>query len=440
MPSSPVTTWWTEAKALAFRSHLLWYGLTAALVSGAPILLLPFLLSRLPAEQYANIVSMQIIVMFGGLLINLGVDGSVARDAFRARPRHLASQVTVALSTQIGGFIVLSGLALAMVGQLEGWIAYPREWIGITILGCLLQQVTLFTANLLRLLGRVRYYAALSILLATLEIGLSLILLYTVIPSWEARLWGFLTASSVSAGSATLLLWHMKLIQPPRHSRRVVRRMLRFGLPTLPHTLCSLLSAWADRFFVLRLCGAATAGVYAAAAQSVMIVSFVGSLANLAWTPWLFRQLSSRGTLHDVRSRIAARAYTLAGALVLSGVLVLGALAGYFLWLAPPSYASALSLLPWLVLGATANSVYKVSSNFLLFYGRTGYMAGVAFLILAISLAAQIVFVPRFGATASAVVFAAINVIQLTCTALLAARLLSNRGHTNAWIHPRSAP
>lgn len=402
---------------------MLWYGLTALLVSGIPILLLPFLLNRLPTAQYANIVSMQIIVMFGGLLINLGLDGSVARDALRTRPRHLASHVTLALGTQLAMFVLLSGLGLHFARDLERWIEFPASRFHLTLLGCFLQQVTFFTANLMRLLGRVRVYAALSICQAALEISLSLGLLYTVIPNWEARLWGLLTASVVTGAGAAGLLWRQDLIKPPRYGLRVLGRMLNFGLPTLPHTLFSLVSAWADRFLLIHLCGAATAGIYAAAAQSIMLINFVGSVVNLAWTPWLYRELSSRQTLAARRPQIARLTYLLAGLLLLGGLVLLALLAGYFQWIAPPAYRPALTLLPWLALGATANAIYKVGTNFLFYYGKTRYLAGVASLILVISLVAQFIFVPLYQGMASAIVFAVINLIQLACAWFMAGRL-----------------
>lgn len=418
---------WQKAKAALFASNIFWYGLTASLVSGVPILLLPFLITRLPAVQYANIVSLQIIAMFGGLLINLGMDSSVARDALRARPRHLATHVTLALGTQLISFMALVGVSLMAAGALERWINYPRNLIGLTLLGCLLQQQTLFTANLLRLLGRIKSYALLSISLASLEIGLSLVFIYTFPPTWEARLWGFLAASAFGGVASIMLLWHMGLIRRPRHSGPVLKRMLRFGLPTLPHTVFSLVSTWADRIILIRLCGAATAGVYAVGAQSVMIISFLGTVTNLAWTPWLYGQLSSRATLNETRNRIVARAYTIAKVLALISVLILGIIAGYFFWFAPPAYTGVLPLLPWLAMGAAANAIYKVPSNFLFFYGRTGYLAQVALLILVISLCAQMVFVPRYQAAASAVVFAAINLIQLAFTWGMASRLMRDR-------------
>lgn len=416
-----------KARALAFSSNILWYALTAALVSGVPILLLPFLINRLPAEQYANIVSLQIIAMFGGLLINMGVDSSVARDALRTRPRHLATHVTLALGTQLVGFVVLGGVALAAAGAVEKWITYPQERLGITLLGCLQQQQALLTANLLRILGRVRSYALLSIGLASLEIGLSLAFIYAFPPTWEARLWGFVFASATGASASIVLLWRMGFIQRPRHAGRVLKRMFRFGLPTLPHTVFSLVSAWADRIILIRLCGAGTAGVYAVAAQSVMVITFLGSVTNLAWTPWLFGQLSSRTTLGEAKHRLVAYAYTISKVLALISIILSGMITGYFLWFAPTAYAGVLPLLPWLALGAAANAIYKIPSNFLFFYGRTGYLAQVALLILVVSLVAQVIFVPMFQAAASAVVFATINLIQLALTWVMAARLMRNK-------------
>jgi O-antigen/teichoic acid export membrane protein len=412
-----------KIKDALLRSNLLWYGATASLVSGTPILLLPFLLNRLPAGAYAQAVSMQIIAMFGGLLITLGFDGSVARDALRARPRHLAAHVVIVLSTQAVMFALLSLVGLIFAHRLEEWIDYPARRLWPTLLGCFLQQITLFTANLMRLLGRVRAYAALSVAQAVLEISLSLALLYTVVPGWEARLWGFLTASGITASAAIVLLWSQGLVRRPRYINRVLRRMLNYGLPTLPHAVFSLMSAWADRFLLIRFCGIGVAGIYAAAGQSIFVINFVGSVANLAWTPWLYRHLSAKPTLNENRPRIARITYLLAGLLVAAGVIILGCLSAYFRWAAPVAYRKAVPLLPLLALGAISNAVYKVATNYLFFYGKTRFLAAVAFAILVISLAAQWLFVPIYQGMASAAIFALINIIQLACTWFMAARL-----------------
>lgn len=412
-------------------SNILWYGLTASLISGVPILLLPFLISRLTAGQYANIVSLQIIAMFCGLLINLGVDSSVARDALRVRPRHLATHVTLALGTQLMGFVLLSGVALVTAGTLEKWINYPQDRVGLGILGCLLQQQTLFTAHLLRILGRVKSYSLLNISLASLDIGLTLVFLYTHPPTWEARLWGFLISSAIVATISLVLLWRLGYIQRPRHSKRVLKRMFSFGLPTLPHTLFSLVAAWADRIILIGMCGAAVAGVYAVAAQSVMVITFVGSVTNLAWAPWLYGQLSFRATLWEAKPQTIAHAYVLVKVFAVISIILLGIITGYFFWCSPPAYAAVLPLLPWLALGAAANAVYKIYSSFLFFHGRTWYLAQVALLILVVSLVAQLLFVPLYQATASAVVFAVINLVQLAFTWVMALRLMSNIKRVN---------
>jgi O-antigen/teichoic acid export membrane protein len=206
----------------------------------------------------------------------------------------------------------------------------------------------------------------------------------------------------------------------------VLKRMLAFGLPTLPHSIFSLLAAWGDRWILIRFCGSAIAGVYAAAGQSIFVINFVGSVANLAWTPWLYTHLSSRRNLLEQRPRIVRSTYMLGGILAGLGIVIFFCLWAYFQWAAPLLYRSAIRYLPWLALGAIGNAVYKVGTSFLFFYGRTRYLAVLALIVLLQSIGAQWLLVPYYQGDASAIVFAGVNLVQMTAVWHMASRLYLN--------------
>ncbi len=408
-------------------SNILWYLVTSSIVSGVPIILLPFFVNRLPVEQYTHIVSFQIVVIAFGLLINLGVDGSVARDAQRLRRRHLASHVSLAICIQFLSFLLLSIITITASRSICQWLSFPPTYLWPSLLGSLFQQQTLLTTNIFRVLGKVKEYSCLSLLFASFEILGSLFFFQYCSENWEARFWGFFVGGMICSVLSFFLLWRTGIIKRPRYIRFIVSRMILFGLPTLPHTILSFLSAWVDRLILVHFCGASVVGLYSVVAQSVSVITFVGSVTILAWTPWLYKYLNSRLNIEDKLRYSMITAWKIAILVTIINLIVYIGIACYFNFYAPPVYTTAFPILGWLAVGAAANSVYKIASSFVFFYGRTLFLAKVSGLGFLFSAIAQFVFVPTRQAIASAVVFAVVNIFQLVCTWIMALRLTSRR-------------
>ncbi|HYP56241.1 MAG TPA: oligosaccharide flippase family protein [Solirubrobacterales bacterium] len=70
-----------------------------------------------------------------------------------------------------------------------------------------------------------------------------------------------------------------------RPDRPLLRRMLRFGLPTMPAELSLYALNFADRIIILRTVGAAEAGLYAVAIKFAQGVNILARGFQLAWPP-----------------------------------------------------------------------------------------------------------------------------------------------------------
>ena len=67
--------------------------------------------------------------------------------------------------------------------------------------------------------------------------------------------------------------------------RGLLRRMIRFGLPTMPAELTLYSLNWIDRIIILRLAGAAAVGLYAIAVKFANGMQVLVRGFHLAWPP-----------------------------------------------------------------------------------------------------------------------------------------------------------
>jgi O-antigen/teichoic acid export membrane protein len=198
------------------------------------------------------------------------------------------------------------------------------------------------------------------------------------------------------------------------------RRMLTFGLPTVPADASVYALQVADRWYLLRAQSAAAAGLYALAAKLATVVFVAVRGFQYAWPPLAY-------SIEDdaVAARLYALVttyYVLATGVVVAGVALLGRWAVRLLL---HNDYGAHDALPWLALGWALYGLYLI---FIVISGRvrrTRRNLPAALIGLAVNIVALVLLVPPLGISGAGIALVIAYTAMLVAIHLLTRRLFS---------------
>jgi O-antigen/teichoic acid export membrane protein len=388
---------------------------------------LPLYTRYVSATQYGYAETLLTQVVLVSILLRLGIGEAFVRfwfdddDAVR-RERMLSTTVLfVGASTTIAALL---GLALAGdLSQLQLGIRSPG------LAACALLGLWAFTNlevaySLLRVEERAKTYVITSIS----NVGISIVLTIYLVVFRHDGAKGLLLGNFAGSTAVLIALWWIerrRIFAPLRAGAAVVRkplrRMLGFGLPTVPADISVYALQVIDRAYLLRVDSPAAAGLYAVAAKIATVVFVAVRGFQYAWPPLAYSVVDD-----DQAARLYSLVttyYLLATGVVVAGVALLGRWA--LLILAAPRYAGAEAALPWLALGWSLYGLYLV---FVVIAGRSRAMArnlpaaGAGLLVNVIGI---VVLVPALGIAGAGIALCAAYAAMLVVIYLLTRRVFT---------------
>ncbi len=225
-----------------------------------------------------------------------------------------------------------------------------------------------------------------------------LALLYLWSPSIDSYLWGVLAGQGVAAITGLIML------RPDWAALGAIRRYgpaLLFGLPMVPQQLSVFILFAGDRIVVSHDLGSAATGRYSVAYNVGSLGVLLLVFANQAWTPRIYAMAD-----RAARSWLLATSRDVMSLLLIPVVCGLAAGAPVILrvW-APPSFdpGGLTSIAAIVALSTFPYGQFLSNVRALMSVGRTGRAAGTTLAAAAANIALNVVLVPRFGITGSAV-------------------------------------
>ncbi|MDQ3880072.1 MAG: polysaccharide biosynthesis C-terminal domain-containing protein, partial [Chloroflexota bacterium] len=225
-------------------------------------------------------------------------------------------------------------------------------------------------------------------------IGVILVVFY----GWGVA--GMVGAQAALSGVALIVgLWLTRRSWTAALDRRVVMRMLAFGLPLVPAGLAYWVMSYSDRFFVVQFRGLQDAGIYAMANKIAQVVQLAVFAFSTAWWPFAYAE-AARDPNHRV---LFARVFT-AAAVGLSLIAVaLGLLARELLIVATtPAFVAAYAYVGILGFALAVNGLYQVVSIGVALADRTWHTAWTSGVAALVNVILNLVLIPMLGIAGAA--------------------------------------
>ena len=370
------------------------YGIGQVSGRAVQVLLVPILTRALVQGEYAISELAMAYTQTAVLLLVMGMDGALARFFYHepdraARVRMVSSSLAFRLATTITIALLLALAARPLAGLLMGGEVYVK-YVRLTALTLPFTLLVMFGNDVLRVTFQPWKFIALNIANTVAVTGLSLFFVIVQHRGVIGVLYGRLLGDSACALLALVLIRHALR---PAFDAPVLRRMLAYGLPTVPAAIAYGFITSLDRFMLQRTRSLDEVAVYGIAVKFFAVVTMGVSAFQLAYGPFAYARARDPGA-----PRLFARVFASYVALASLGALVVGLLAPELLRvLVPATYAGASGPALWLAFAAVAQGAYTVAAIGIGLSLRTpllGWCAGGAALIGAL---AQWLLTPRFG-------------------------------------------
>jgi O-antigen/teichoic acid export membrane protein len=247
-----------------------------------------------------------------------------------------------------------------------------------------------FMLTLFRLEERARAYFLTTLLNVLASIALTVVLVVGL----EEGARGLLLGAYATGGAFLLGLigWQRQRLSL-RFDRRLLRRLFRFGLPTMPAEASLYLLNFVDRLIIVRSLGLAEAGLYSLAVKFAQAVNVLVRGFQLAWPPLAY-------SIRDDEE--ARRAYAVIVTLFVAGcAFVVTGMWLFSRWIArvltTPEFFAAYKPVGLISTAVTLYALYLVLVVILGRTGRTEFNFPAAVGALLANVALNLVLVPALG-------------------------------------------
>jgi O-antigen/teichoic acid export membrane protein len=268
--------------------------------------------------------------------------------------------------------------------------AAAPELARISIAGLWVLTMHEYLLTLFRLEERARAFFLTTILNVFLAIGLTVVLVVGL--DEGAR--GLLLGSYVSGGAIVLALvavhWRRLSLF---FDRALLRRLLRFGLPTMPAEVSLYALNFIDRIIIVRSVGLAEAGLYSLAVKFAQAINVLVRGFQLAWPPLAYSirddEEARRAYATVVTLFVAGCAFVVTGMWLFSRWIVRA--------LAAPEFFESYEAIGLIAAAVTLYALYLVMVVILGRTGRTEYNLPAALAALVANLVLNLLLVPPLG-------------------------------------------
>ena len=381
------------------------------------VALLPLYTRYLTTGDYGVAEVMFAAVVSASIVVRLGLIEALLR--FYYRDDENPDRVIASSFAALFWFATIAALvALPFAGPISEALLNKSapDLARISIAGLWVLTLNEYLLTLFRLEERARAFFITTIINVLAAIALTVIL----VVGMEEGARGLLIGSYASGAAVVLALIfiHRRRLSL-RFERPLLRRLLRFGLPTMPAELSLYGLNFVDRLIIIHVAGAPQAGLYSIAVKFAQGVNVLVRGFQLAWPPLAY---SIRDD--DEARRVYATVVTLfaAGcAFVVTGMWLLSR------WLvralAAPEFFASYKAIGLLTTAATLYALYMVLVVILGRTGRTEFNFPAALAALVVNIALNLALVPPLGIVGAGIALVASYIVVLALMYVFTQRL-----------------
>lgn len=397
------------------------YLVTNVINSALPFLLLPILTTYLQPEEFGRLGIFQGLYTALLALVGIGINGAIVRKSYELGGRELGVYIFNSILIMLCSLTIFTLAATLLEAPITYYLELPLIWV----VYCLILAAAMFLINCvlgqLQVNQKPKIYGAFQICHSALNLSLSLLFVITLSAGAQGRILGILfSALAFGAISAFTLFKKNKLI--PQFNKTYIEDALRFGLPLVPHELGTFFITWFSMFVINHTLEASSVGIYLFAFQLSMVLGVCADAFNKAYVPWLYSQLNQKDSIKN--NSIIHLTYLYFATMMLISILCFTFGPMIIKVFFDERYASAGTIIGWLVLGQAFGGMYLMVTNYIFYSKRTGVLSGITLASSLLAIALSFLLIRPLGITGAAITFTITRFTMFALTWLVAAKLV----------------
>jgi O-antigen/teichoic acid export membrane protein len=381
------------------------------------VFLLPIYTHYLTPSDYGAAEVMLASVIAASIVVRLGIIEALLRFYYLAGERQQAV-VATGFASLFWAATIAAALALPFAAPIsQALLGHEDAGLArLAILGLWTLTMYEYALTLLRLDERARAYFGITVVNVLITIPFTVFLI--VVEGERAN--GILLGTYGTGAAVTLwMLWRQRRRLSFVPDRALLRRMFRFGLPTMPAELSLYSLSFVDRILIVHLVGLAEAGLYTLAVKFAQAVQIVVRGMQLAYPP-----LAYSITDDDEARRVYA--------LILSWFLALCSFIVVGMWLfsrqivdllAAPAYFEAHEAVGLVSTGVMLYALYFVLVVVIGRTGRTEYSLPATVAGTVVNVALNLILIPPLGIVGAGLALVASYLVLLAVMYFFSQRL-----------------
>jgi O-antigen/teichoic acid export membrane protein len=387
------------------------------------VALLPLYTRYLTTEDYGAAEILFAAVVAASIIVRLGLIEAILRFYYLddEDPARVVSGTFAGLFwlSTLGALIALpfagplSELLLPNPEELGG---SAPELVRIAIGGLWVLTMWEFMLTLFRLEERARAFFVTTILNVVAAIALTVVLVVGLDEGARGLLIGSYATGAVFVVGLVALQWRRLSL---RFDPALLRRLFRFGLPTMPAEVSLYALNFVDRLIIVRSLGLAEAGLYSLGVKFAQAVNVLVRGFQLAWPPLAYSirddEEARRVYATVVTLFVAGCAFVVTGMWLFSRWIVRA--------LADPKFFDSYEVIGLIAVAVTLYALYLVLVVILGRTGRTEFNLPAAIGALVVNVALNLLLVPRLEIVGAALALVASYLVVLAVMYVFTQRL-----------------
>ena len=276
-------------------------------------------------------------------------------------------------------------------------------------------------AQYVRAIDRTRLFAVQGIL----NTGLTVLFNILFLAVWDMGVTGYVLSVVIGNILTTLFVfWFAKLwrvFSVRSVSRRMMKELLRFGLPLIPTTVCWLITDLSDRYMVTYFCGASVNGIYSAAYKIPTVVNLISGIFMQAWQFSAVAEASDQKSCSQFYSEVFRGFLSVifigsSGLILLSGFLTA--------LLLNSAYHDAARYMPTLLCAAALEALVSFLATVYMVRKKSMHSFLTAMIGTLLNILLNLLLIPRIGALGAAIATMAAYGVVLAVRAVDVKRII----------------
>jgi O-antigen/teichoic acid export membrane protein len=378
------------------------------------VALLPLYTRYLSTEDYGAAEILFAAVVTASIVVRLGLIEAILRFYYKddEDPAAVVSGSFAGLFwlSTLGALVLLpfaGPIAEALLPEPEALGESAPDLVRIAIGGLWVLTMWEFMLTLFRLEERARAFFLTTILNVLASIGLTVVLVVGFEEGARGLLVGSYAAGAAFVLALIALQWRRLSL---RFDRGLMRRLFRFGAPTMPAEVSLYLLNFVDRLIIVRSLGLAEAGLYSLAVKFAQAVNVLVRGFQLAWPPLAYSirdDEEARRTYATVVTLFTAGcAFVVAGMWLFSRWIVRA--------LAAPKFFDSYEAIGLIATAVTLYALYMVLVVILGRTGRTEFNFPAALGALVTNVVLNLLLVPPLGIVGAGLALVASYLVVLS--------------------------